>query len=199
MSDKKVIIIGAGIAGLCVGSYLQMNGYNTEIFELHNTPGGLCTSWERGDYIFDGCIHSLGGTNPNYNLYKYWNELINMEDLEFKFWDVLGQFEEKGTIVKIHSDPEKLKNELLSIAPEDEKFIKLFPLIIQGATDKRNFVKKAVNWALRNIGKRNLNLNKAAVNTAKEIQQLDSKAARWIASDTIRELESEAVQRRIKR
>jgi len=73
---------------------------------------------------------------------------------------------------------------------EDEKFIKLFPLIIQGATDERNFVKKAVNWALRNIGKRNLYLNKAAVNTAKEIQQLDSKAARWIASDTIRELES---------
>ncbi len=82
---------------------------------------------------------------------------------------------------------------------EDEKFIKLFPLIIQGATDERNFVKKAVNWALRNIGKRNLNLNKAAVNTAKEIQRLDSKAARWIASDTIRELESEAVQRRLKR
>jgi 3-methyladenine DNA glycosylase AlkD len=82
---------------------------------------------------------------------------------------------------------------------EDKKFIKLFPLIIQGATDERNFVKKAVNWALRNIGKRNLNLNKAAVNTAKEIQRLDSKAARWIASDTIRELESEAVQRRLKR
>ena len=82
---------------------------------------------------------------------------------------------------------------------EDEKFIKLFPLIVEGATDDRNFVKKAVNWALRNIGKRNLYLNKAAVNTAKEIQQLDSKAARWIASDTIRELESEAVQIRIKR
>ncbi len=82
---------------------------------------------------------------------------------------------------------------------EDDKFIKFLPLIIQGATDERNFVKKAVNWALRNIGKRNLNLNKAAVNTAKEIQRLDSKAARWIASDTIRELESEAVQRRLKR
>ena len=81
----------------------------------------------------------------------------------------------------------------------DEKFIKLFPLIIEGATDERNFVKKAVNWALRNIGKRNLNLNKAALNTAKEIQLLDSKSARWIASDTIRELESEAVQRRLKR
>jgi len=82
---------------------------------------------------------------------------------------------------------------------EDDKFINLFPLLIRGATDERNFVKKAVNWALRNIGKRNLNLNKAAVNTAREIQRLDSKAAHWIASDTIRELESAAVQRRLKR
>ena len=82
---------------------------------------------------------------------------------------------------------------------KDEKFTKLFPVIIRGATDERNFVKKAVNWALRNIGKRNLNMNKAAINTAREIQQIDSKAARWIASDTIRELESEAVQIRLKR
>ena len=80
---------------------------------------------------------------------------------------------------------------------ENEKFIELFPVIVQGATDERNFVKKAVNWALRNIGKKNLALNKAAINTAREIQQLDSKAARWIASDTLRELESEAVQTRL--
>jgi len=82
--------------------------------------------------------------------------------------------------------------------PEDEKFIELFPVIVRGATDERNFVKKAVNWALRNIGKRNLNLNKAAVNVAKEIQRLDSKAARWIASDALRELESGAVQKRLR-
>lgn len=81
----------------------------------------------------------------------------------------------------------------------DEKFIKLFPVIIRAATDERNFVKKAVNWALRNIGKRNLNLNEAAINTAKEIQRLDSKAARWVASDALRELESKAVQIRLKR
>ena len=81
----------------------------------------------------------------------------------------------------------------------DEKFIELFPVIIRGARDERNFVKKAVNWALRNIGKRNLNLNKAAINAAKEIQQLDSKAARWIASDAIRELESDAIQSRLRR
>jgi len=81
----------------------------------------------------------------------------------------------------------------------DEKFIELFPVIIRGATDERNFVKKAVNWALRNIGKRNLNLNEAAINAAREIQQLDSKAARWVASDAIRELESDAIQSRLRR
>jgi len=80
----------------------------------------------------------------------------------------------------------------------DEKFIELLPIIIRAATDERNFVKKAVNWALRNIGKRNLNLNRAAINAAKEIQRLDSKAARWVASDAIRELESESIQKRLK-
>jgi len=80
----------------------------------------------------------------------------------------------------------------------DEKFIELLPIIIRAATDERNFVKKAVNWALRNIGKRNLNLNEAAINAAKEIKRLDSKAARWVASDAIRELESENIQKRLK-
>jgi len=80
----------------------------------------------------------------------------------------------------------------------DEIFIELLPVIKRGATDERNFVKKAVNWALRNIGKRNLNLNEAAINAAKEIQRLDSKAAHWIAADAIRELESEIIQKRLK-
>jgi len=82
---------------------------------------------------------------------------------------------------------------------DDEKFIELLPVIMRGAADERNFVKKAVNWALRNIGKRNLKLNEAAINTAKEIKRLDSKAARWVASDTLRELESDAVQIRLRR
>jgi 3-methyladenine DNA glycosylase AlkD len=81
----------------------------------------------------------------------------------------------------------------------DEKFIELLPIIIRAAMDERNFVKKAVNWALRNIGKRNLNLNEAAINAAKEIKRLDSKAARWIAADALRELESDAIQSRLRR
>lgn len=79
----------------------------------------------------------------------------------------------------------------------DEKFIELLPVIKGAATDERNFVKKAVNWALRHIGKRNVELNKAALRAAEEIKQIDSRAARWIASDAIRELESEAVRKKL--
>jgi 3-methyladenine DNA glycosylase AlkD len=82
---------------------------------------------------------------------------------------------------------------------EDKKSIKLFPVIKCGATDKRNYVKKAVNWALRNIRKRNLNLNKVAIAFVREIQQSDSKDARWIASNAIKELKSETVQKRLKK
>jgi 3-methyladenine DNA glycosylase AlkD len=81
----------------------------------------------------------------------------------------------------------------------DEAFTQYFPVIVAGATDERNFVKKAVNWALRNIGKRNQALNKKAIKVAKEIQGIDSKSARWIASDTIRELESDKVQERLRK
>ncbi len=80
---------------------------------------------------------------------------------------------------------------------EDMKFEKLLPLIKSQATDERNYVKKAVNWALRHIGKRNLALNKKALKTAFEIQKIDSKSARWIASDAIRELKSDRVQKRL--
>ncbi len=79
----------------------------------------------------------------------------------------------------------------------DNRFIDLFPILMKGADDDRNYVKKAVSWAIRNIGKRNRKLNKAAVRLAKDIQRMDSKAARWVAADAIRELESEAVRRRL--
>ncbi|UCE20832.1 MAG: DNA alkylation repair protein [Candidatus Aminicenantes bacterium] len=81
---------------------------------------------------------------------------------------------------------------------EDGPFEKFFPLIKGESTDQRNFVKKAVNWALRQIGKRNLTLNKKAIRVAEEIQQMDSKAAKWNASDAIRELRSREVQERLR-
>jgi len=79
----------------------------------------------------------------------------------------------------------------------DEKLEALLPVIKREAADERNYVKKAVNWALRQIGKRNLYLNGKAIKTAEEIQKIDSKSARWIAADALRELKSEAVQKKL--
>ena len=81
----------------------------------------------------------------------------------------------------------------------DEQFERFFAIIQREAIDDRNYVKKAVSWALRQIGKRNLRLNRRAIEIAREIQKIDSRSARWIASDALRELTSDAVQRRLKR
>jgi 3-methyladenine DNA glycosylase AlkD len=81
----------------------------------------------------------------------------------------------------------------------DARFEKFLRVIGREAQDERNFVKKAVNWALRNIGKRNLRLNRAAIQAAERIRRQDSRAARWIAADALRELKGEAVQKRLRR
>jgi len=80
---------------------------------------------------------------------------------------------------------------------QDKDFIKLLPIIKREATDERNFVRKAVNWALRQIGKRNKNLNKEAIKMAQEILKTDNKTTKWIASDAIRELTSPSIQKRL--
>ena len=80
----------------------------------------------------------------------------------------------------------------------DHAFIRFLPVLKREATDDRNYVKKAVNWALRQIGKRNAALNKLAVDTAREIQRIDSSAARWIASDALRELTNPKALKRLK-
>jgi 3-methyladenine DNA glycosylase AlkD len=79
----------------------------------------------------------------------------------------------------------------------DDAFIRMLPLIKAGANDDRNYVKKAVSWALRNIGKRNAKLRAAALQTAQELKAMGSKTAKWIANDTIRELTNETTRRRV--
>ncbi len=80
---------------------------------------------------------------------------------------------------------------------DDDEFAKFLPAIERESSDERNFVKKSVNWALRQIGKRDRELNRLAIAAAKRISQVESKEARWIASDALRELTSEAVQSRV--
>jgi 3-methyladenine DNA glycosylase AlkD len=80
----------------------------------------------------------------------------------------------------------------------DAKFMRFLKVIEREADDERNFVRKAVNWALRNIGKRNRRLNGAAIATARRLRKKESRVARWIAADALRELEGEAVQSRLR-
>lgn len=145
---------------------------------------------------------------------------VQMEDWveDFNSWDVCDQvcmnlFDKSPLAIKKIHDWSKREEEFVKRAAYaliacvawhdkeagDEMFIRLFPVIKQGATDERNFVKKSVNWALRHIGKRNIHLNKAAIQVAEEIKEMDSKAARWVAADALRELKSENIQRRFKK
>jgi 3-methyladenine DNA glycosylase AlkD len=81
----------------------------------------------------------------------------------------------------------------------DARFEQILSLIEREAYDERNFVRKAVNWALRNIGKRNPRLNSAAIRAAQRIRQQGTRSARWIAADALRELQSRAVQLRLRK
>jgi 3-methyladenine DNA glycosylase AlkD len=82
---------------------------------------------------------------------------------------------------------------------DDREFLPMLKEIRRGAVDERNFVRKAVNWALRQIGKRSMRLNKLATSEGERIRAIDSRAARWIASDALRELKSPQVQRRLQK
>lgn len=129
MATKKVLIIGAGIAGLSAASYLQRNGYSTEIFEAHYLPGGLCTAWKRGQYTFDYCIHWLVGTNPETGFDVLWNELgaFQNEDgskTQIRNFDESSRVElSDGQIVRFYSNADRLKEELLRVGPDDGKEI----------------------------------------------------------------------------
>ncbi|MBL7200139.1 MAG: DNA alkylation repair protein [Anaerolineae bacterium] len=79
----------------------------------------------------------------------------------------------------------------------DEQFTALIPLIVREATDGRNYVKKAVSWALRHIGKRNARLNEIALEAARQLQGMDDKTARWIGTDAVRDLTSDATRKRL--
>jgi phytoene dehydrogenase-like protein len=124
MQQNTVIIIGSGIAGLTAGVYAQMNGYRSEIFEMHDKPGGLCTSWTRRGYTFDGCIHHLAGLKPGGKMYRIWQNLGAFEDREYLFPMDLSRVERAdGTGLTAYTDLNLLEREMKRIAPEDSALI----------------------------------------------------------------------------
>lgn len=132
MPKKTVNIIGAGISGLSLGCYLQMNGYDTQIFEKHNIPGGLCTSWDKAGYTFDGCAHWILGSGEGSSFFKIWNELIDVKKMEWVNHDIRMFIEVKNrdkygsNTFRFYTNLDKLQEYLIDLAPEDEKAIRDF-------------------------------------------------------------------------
>jgi len=135
--SKKVIIIGGGIAGLTTGCYLQKSGFDTEIFESQATPGGLCTSWKRGEYTVDGCLHWLVGSSPDDPLYHLWKELIPIDRIRFYYYEEFFRVrDESGKEIIAYTNLDRLQKELLEKAPGDKKRIHEF---VKGVRKLENF------------------------------------------------------------
>lgn len=130
--SRKIVIIGAGIAGLCTAVYARRCGYDVELVEQHHGAGGLATSWVRGDYTFETCLHWLTGTDPNSLMYARWREVFDIGRLAFVFPDEFIRLEtEHGESLKIYSNVDRLEAELLNRAPEDAAEIRRFVAAIR--------------------------------------------------------------------
>jgi phytoene dehydrogenase-like protein len=123
-ASPKILIIGGGMAGLACGSYLQMNGYRTEILEASAVPGGLCSAWNRGPYIFDGCLRWLVGTQPSSAFYRIWQELGAIAGRKIVNHDEVVRIEgADGRVLSVPADLDKLGHEFKRVAPEDAALI----------------------------------------------------------------------------
>lgn len=126
-NERSMIIIGAGFAGLGTGIYARLNGYRTRIFEMHTLPGGLCTSWNRKDYTFDGCIHWLVGSSPESGMHDLWEETGIARDRKFVDLDEYFRItDENGRTLIFYTDTDHLEKHLLESCPGDEQPIREF-------------------------------------------------------------------------
>jgi phytoene dehydrogenase-like protein len=131
VNERKVIIIGGGIAGLCAGVYLRKQGLDTEILEMHTAAGGLATAWTTGGYTFENCVHWLVGSKEGGSLNALWKEVFAIGRVRF-YEDPVYQVLEKGDhAITIYRDADRLERELISKAPEDTAAIKEFTRLIR--------------------------------------------------------------------
>lgn len=128
MAEKSIIIIGAGLAGLSVGSYGRMNGYRTHILEHHSEPGGVAKAWKHGGYLIDGGIHYLMGHRPGIACHEVYRELGLLHHRCFPDLDTFVHFtdENSGRQISFTGDLDRMARDLKAIAPDDAGFVDSF-------------------------------------------------------------------------
>lgn len=125
--SPKVVIIGAGIAGLCAGVFAKNSGLDVEILEMSDSSGGLATSWKRHDYTFETCLYWLLGSNPQSSFHALWREVFDIDQLTFIDADEVQRFEtEDGQSATLRANVDLMEQELLRMAPEDRRPIRRF-------------------------------------------------------------------------
>ena len=125
--SRSLIIIGGGIAGLAAGRFAKMNDFDVKIHEMHNLPGGLCTAWNRKGYTFDLCIDWLCGSSPGTSLYPIWEELGIVQGRTFQNAEYyIMALNTSGERFTVWAEPDRLREEMIRISPEDRKFIDQF-------------------------------------------------------------------------
>ncbi|MER5360589.1 NAD(P)/FAD-dependent oxidoreductase [Streptomyces sp. NPDC002785] len=123
----RVIVIGAGVAGMSTGCYAQMNGMRSRIFEKHVLPGGCCTAWSRDGYIFDYCIEWLIGTAAGNDAHQVWRELGALDGKTVTNFEMFNRVvDETGRSVVFYNDPDRLERHLLDLSPADARLIRSF-------------------------------------------------------------------------
>jgi phytoene desaturase len=125
MDEKRIIIIGAGLAGLSAGCYAQMNGYHSQIFEHHTQPGGVAATWTRKGYLIDGGVHFWMGHQPGQPIYELYRELGAAQSNRFQPMTTYGRFldEASGRSIDVTTDLDRLARELKAFSPSDVAII----------------------------------------------------------------------------
>ena len=131
-NKSKIVIIGGGIAGLCAGVYAQKCGYHAEVLEMNETAGGLATSWRRGGYTFETCLHWLLGSNATSPMYLQWQEVFDIGKLTFVNPEEYIRLEsERDEALIVYTNVDRMEKELLSRAPQDAEEIRRFASAIR--------------------------------------------------------------------
>ncbi len=136
MAGESIIIIGAGMGGLASGLYGQLNGFQTQIFEMHTLPGGQCTAWKRQGYTFDICIHHLFGCDPSSRIYDLWRELGAMPRDLVPTRECASVASPDGKLFRDYYDLQTLQQHLADLSPRDSQAIEEYVRAIRSMVGK---------------------------------------------------------------